>query len=138
MSLTLATNKKPSMLIGKMCSLLLLSHRVHKDECFLFKGFFLDHLPPNIRTYLMREDISNPRKLAAKADKIWQSSSAKSVNAVSATSPAPPGCDDSKFFPKLNLQKGYIQIPMRPADVPKTAIITPFGLFKFLHLPFGL
>ena len=31
----------------------------------------------------MREDISNPRKLAAKADEIWQSSSARSVNAVS-------------------------------------------------------
>ena len=37
----------------------------------------------------MREDISDPRKLAAKADQIWQSSSA------SATSPSPPGFDDS-------------------------------------------
>ena len=92
MSLTLATNEKASRLMGNMCSLLPLSHRVHKDECFLVKGFFLDHLPPNIRTHLMREDISDPRKLAAKADKIWQSSSARSVNAVSATSLAPPGC----------------------------------------------
>ena len=79
----------------KMCCLLPLSHRVHKEECFLFKGFFLNHLPPNIRTHLMREDISDPRKLAAKADKIWQSSSARSVNAVSATSPVPPGYGDS-------------------------------------------
>ena len=31
MSLTLATNKKPSVLMGKMCSLLPLAHRVHKD-----------------------------------------------------------------------------------------------------------
>ena len=38
-----------------------------------------------------------------------------------------------KFFSKLDLQKGYFQIPMRPAD-----IITPYGLFKFLRLPFGL
>ena len=60
--------------------------------CFLFKGSFLYHLPPNIRTHLMREDISDPHKLVAKADKIWQSSSARSVNAVSATSPV---SDDS-------------------------------------------
>ena len=70
MSLTLAADKKPSTLMGKMCSLLPLSHRVHKDECFLFNGFFLYHLLPNIRTHLMREDISDPCKLAAKADKI--------------------------------------------------------------------
>lgn len=27
---------------------------------------------------------------------------------------------------------------MRAEDVPKTAIITPFGLFEFLRLPFSL
>ena len=43
----------------------------------------------------MKEEISDPRKLAAKADKIWQSSSARSVNALSATSPVSPGSDDS-------------------------------------------
>ena len=69
MTLNLAADKKPSTLMGKMCSPL--NHRVHKDECFLFKGFFLDHLPLNIRTHLMREDISDPRKLAPKADEIW-------------------------------------------------------------------
>ena len=90
MSLTLAVNKKPSPLMGKMCSLLPLNHRVHKDDSFLFKGFFLDHLPVNMRTHLMTEDISDPRKLAAKADEIWQSSSTRSVNAVSATSPPLP------------------------------------------------
>ena len=57
MSLTLAADEKPSTLMGKMCSLLPLSHTVHKEKCFLFKGFFLDHLPPNIRTHLMRVDL---------------------------------------------------------------------------------
>jgi hypothetical protein len=46
--------------------------------------------------------------------------------------------DGCRLFSKLDLRKGYLQVPVAAEDVAKTAIITPFGLFEFNHMPFGL
>ena len=44
----------------------------------------------------------------------------------------------SKVFSVIDLKKAYYQVPLSKSSIPKTAIITPFGNFEFVVMPYGV
>lgn len=44
----------------------------------------------------------------------------------------------ARYFYTLDLASGYNKVPVAESDKMKTALCTPFGLFEFNRVPFGL
>ena len=92
-------------------------------------------------------DWASPLQMIKKSDGSWRPcSDFRRLNLISEADcyPLPNMADitsslaGATIFSKLDLKKGYHQIPFHPSDMKKMAIITPFGLFEFLQMPFNL
>ena len=44
----------------------------------------------------------------------------------------------AKYFSTLNLHAGYHHTPLGEDSIPRTAVTSPFGKYKYLKVPFGL
>ena len=48
------------------------------------------------------------------------------------------GVGQARYISKLDLTKGYYQIPVKESDIPKTTFICHRGRFQFTRMPFGV
>ncbi|GFO39480.1 Zinc finger protein [Plakobranchus ocellatus] len=48
------------------------------------------------------------------------------------------GMEKDQYFSKIDLSKGYWQIPVRKEDISKTALVTMDCHYEFLRMPFGM
>ena len=116
------------------------------DKLAAAKTIFDDLLKNNIITPSTSE-WSSALMLKQKSDKSWRAcGDYRALNNITKPDVYPiPLIKDiitriknAKFFSKIDLQKAYHQIPIHVNDICKTAITTPFGMFEYRQMPFGL
>ena len=90
---------------------------------------------------------SSPLHMVEKASGGWRAcGDYRALNAASEDDRYPmPHLQDitihlegKSIFSKVDLVRAYNQVPMNASDIAKTAIVTPFGLFEYKRMPFGL
>ena len=90
---------------------------------------------------------SSPLHLVKKADGSWRpTGDYRQLNNATVPDRYPlpnirdfsAGLRGRRFFSKIDIEKGYYQVPMHPGDICKMAVIKPFGLYEWLVMPFGV
>lgn len=79
-------DRKPSELMDDMLALLG-SH----EACFIFQCLFLRRMPEDVRVILAGEELTDPRRLAQRADALWLAGSGRTgatVSRVASSSPS--------------------------------------------------
>jgi len=88
-----------------------------------------------------------PIVVVKKADGGWHlCTDYRKLNASTEPDPFPlPRIDDlldkigkTKFLTKVDMAKGYYQVPMDKESFPLTGFVMPFGFFRWKYMPFGL
>lgn len=108
-----------------------------------------EHIGKLLKKRVIRESTSAyalPIVLVWKADGTWLCVDFRRLNSKTRRDAFPlPRIDESfdalrgaKFFSTIDLASGYHQVAMHERDRSKTAFTTPFGLYEYVRMPFGV
>lgn len=122
------------------------ARKIHPEKLKLVKDEFQFLLQHNI-IRPSKSEWSSPLHIAEKKEKqIRPCGDYRKLNnqTIKDRYPVPRILDfhhilkNTKIFSKIDLFKAYYQVPINEDDIKKTAIITPFGLFEYTRMNFGL